>query len=572
MPTSENKSKIRVFTSAGISLCISIFMLMAVWFRAGIYFESNDDRLISEILSGTYGGQPEAHTVYVNYLLSLLLASLYKITIHIPWHGFMLLLFQALAYALMFNGVLNLCKSKIQMFAGAGVVMALFLQNFYSTAKIQFTSTAILLTVAGYVYLLLYQDGKRRKMYVYAFFMLCAYMLRRDSMLMMQPLGLAAVAGLLLIDKKKNFRTKMLSFFTVLGIIAGCIMLGEIGNAIGYHSAEWKEYNRYNNAETVLFDYCGKPEYEEIADILSKYNVSRAEYEAYREYVIVGGNLDADCAEEIAMYAKSKHVFPALRELIAAYKNMMWENKIWGVNRITVVIMLIALVMIALYGQYQFLLPVVLIKGAAYVIWGYLLYRGRIPNRVILPLYSGEAAMYLVIILLLVVHTEKKKLWKGICTLAVGAVFFTMCYQSCRQQYRFLQPQNEGMKQYMQGMWEINDYCDSHPDQKYLLDSLSLSYYSGSVSESRFNGPHNNLVLGSWYSYSPVMQEAIKKYLADADKGVYLIMYDFGNGETNPTIVYLQEKTNAQAVLVDEFYASHGGRYLVYYFGGKFNL
>ena len=121
---------------------------MAVWFRAGIYFESNDDRLISEILSGTYGGQPEAHTVYVNYLLSLLLASLYKITIHIPWHGFMLLLFQALSYALMFNGVLNLCKSKIQMFAGAGVVMALFLQNFYSTAKIQFTSTAILLTVA----------------------------------------------------------------------------------------------------------------------------------------------------------------------------------------------------------------------------------------------------------------------------------------------------------------------------------------------------------------------------------------------------------------------------------------
>lgn len=572
MLTSENKRKICAFSSVGISLCASILMVVVVWFRAGICFETNDDRYISEILSGTYGGQPEAHTVFVNYLLSLLLVFLYKATIRVSWYGYMLLALQILSYALMFNSVLYICKRKIHILFGMGAVVALFLQNFYSAAKIQFTSTAILLTVAGYIYLLLHQDEKRRGVLVFAFSMLCACMLRRDAMLMIQPLGIAAAAGLLLIDKKKNFRSKAVVFLNILGIIAGCIVLGELGNAIGYHSTEWKEYIRYNNARAEIFDYYGKPDYEEIADILAEYNVSRTEYEAYREYIIVGGNLNADCAEKIALYAQSKYEFPTFGELIASYKNMMWDKYAWGVNKITVDVMFIALVLMVLYGQYRFLLPVALIKAGACAVWGYLLYRGRMPNRVILPLYVGETAMYLVIILLVVVHTEKKKVWKGICALVAGVVFFAMCFQTGRQQYRFLQPQNVGMKLYMQGMWEINDYCNRHPERKYLLDSFSVSYYSGNVSDNKFNGPHNNLVLGTWYSYSPVMQETIKKYLADADKGVYLIMYDFGNGETNPTIVYLQEKTNAEAVLVDEFYASHGGRYLIYYFDGELIL
>ena len=38
-----------------MSVGIAAAMLLAVYFRAGIYFESNDDRNITEILSGTTG-------------------------------------------------------------------------------------------------------------------------------------------------------------------------------------------------------------------------------------------------------------------------------------------------------------------------------------------------------------------------------------------------------------------------------------------------------------------------------------------------------------------------------------
>lgn len=62
------------FMSAGIVLV----MIAAVYFRAGIYFDTNDDRFLSEILSGVYGEHPEPHTIYMNYLLSLPLTALYK--------------------------------------------------------------------------------------------------------------------------------------------------------------------------------------------------------------------------------------------------------------------------------------------------------------------------------------------------------------------------------------------------------------------------------------------------------------------------------------------------------------
>ena len=60
-----SKEKERAYQLArfGISVGIAAAMLLAVYFRAGIYFESNDDRHITEILSGAFGGRPDAHTV-----------------------------------------------------------------------------------------------------------------------------------------------------------------------------------------------------------------------------------------------------------------------------------------------------------------------------------------------------------------------------------------------------------------------------------------------------------------------------------------------------------------------------
>lgn len=144
-----SKEKERTYQLArfGMSVGIAAAMLLAVYFRAGMYFESNDDRNITEILSGAFGGRQDAHTVYVNYWLSVLLSGLYRITLQIPWYGLMLLLFHMMSYVLILDTVIKLGRSKLKILISIGIVMTLFLQNFYSVAKIQYTSTAIVLAV-----------------------------------------------------------------------------------------------------------------------------------------------------------------------------------------------------------------------------------------------------------------------------------------------------------------------------------------------------------------------------------------------------------------------------------------
>lgn len=572
-----SKEKERTYQLArfGMSVGIAAAMLLAVYFRAGIYFESNDDRNITKILSGAFGGRPDAHTVYVNYWLSVLLSGLYRITLQIPWYGLMLLLFHMMSYVLILDTVIKLGRSKLKILISIGIVMTLFLQNFYSVAKIQYTSTAIVLAVAGYVYLLcaIYMPGRDSwKFLVFAVFMLLACLLRRDAMLMLQPLGLSAIVGLLLTDKRKNVRDKIRFLLLTLGIVIGCFALGELGTAVGYHNAEWKEYLRYNNARTEMFDYYGKPEYEEVSDILSEYGVSRAEYEAYKGYIILDGNLNTECAEKIAAYAKAKYRFPEIGEVLKTYQQVMLKDGVWDGNRITVASFIVAGILIVIYGQYLYLIPVSLVKVGSFVIWGYLIYKGRMPDRVILPLYFGEAAIYLTVMLVAIVTVEQKSIWKKAGAVFACMILIFMGYQSGRQQYRFLKSQNEGMEQYMQGLVELYDYVDSHPECNYLMDSFSFSYYMGAVLDNRFNGPHNYMVSGTWFSYSPIMKQAMKQYFTDDQNGFYVILYDFGVEALEEILPYMEEKTGTIGVPEEELTVSHGGKYRIYYFDRKLDL
>ena len=49
-----------------LSLCITGFWILLIYAKTGIVFETNDDRYITEILSGTLTGSPEAHATHVN--------------------------------------------------------------------------------------------------------------------------------------------------------------------------------------------------------------------------------------------------------------------------------------------------------------------------------------------------------------------------------------------------------------------------------------------------------------------------------------------------------------------------
>ena len=103
----ETDGKKREYIEWLVSACLTFLSLAVLWKTSGCFFETNDDGFMAEILSGSLGGKPEPHIVYVNYLLSYPVSLLYRITIQIPWYGLLLLACQFLSYTAMLQSAFS---------------------------------------------------------------------------------------------------------------------------------------------------------------------------------------------------------------------------------------------------------------------------------------------------------------------------------------------------------------------------------------------------------------------------------------------------------------------------------
>lgn len=554
---------------------VVIFLMVAVvWRKTGIYFETNDDRCISEILSGILTGEPEAHTVYVNYLLALPLSLLYRITAGIPWYGAALVLFQVLAYTGILESVYSRCRNVPELAMGTVVVAAAFLSNLYLLGCIQYTSTAALLVASGYFCLLVQPEGRKKWLW-FLVLELLSCCLRTNAMLMIQPMGILTAAGVILLRKetfqsRECFRKGLTETGRILLISVGILLLTFIVNGAAYGGEGWKKYNQFNDAEEILFDYGGAPAYEEVREILNRYQVTEADYAAYRNYMILDWVISPECAQELAAFAEEHRESVSFSELSDALRQNMISDSHWGLNRVLAVLWLAAL-LLAVVTKSRWLAggALGLFAGKLFS-WSYLLYRGRFPLRVSMPLLAAE----LLLLLALVLCAERAVCGAPFLKCLGGILlfgFFITGFLSGKQQYRYILGENNGQGVFMEGMREIEAYCTASPEKKYILDAISMSYYKGSALETGIYGDRNNIVSGNWYSNSPGVRAYNAAYLSGED-GIYFLVYDDGRGTEHPGVRYLSQETGAVPELYDSFTASHGGTYLIYYFDGEYHI
>lgn len=157
-------SLIRNLITVGTILLFASFL----WIKdMGVYFETNDDRIIAEILSGVHSLTQDPHTIHENYLLMLPLSLLYKITSGVSWYGWSLLLCHAAAWFVTESSFLSRCKNWKDYLAVLIGLSGLFLGSLELIGRIQFTSTAVILAISGYI--ALYLEENRKKGYVLFF-------------------------------------------------------------------------------------------------------------------------------------------------------------------------------------------------------------------------------------------------------------------------------------------------------------------------------------------------------------------------------------------------------------------
>lgn len=550
-----------------LAACLSVLLLGTVWTVLGSYWETNDDRSIAEILSGAIGGVPEAHVVYINYILSCLLSFLYRVTAGIPWYGLTIILCHVLVYTALFRCAWEMGRALPERVLITGLMGGFVLVNLYITAALQYTSTAALMAVSGFVCLLLDRE-KRRGWIWFCFFEGAAFMLRDQAMLMIQPIAMPVCVSEFWREARKKSGQGKTEWIrkTACMLLTVCVivLIGFLGTLAGYHGKEWSEFRQFNHARTMLFDYYGVSQYEDVKDILDRYSVSEKEYRAMCSHTFFGGRIGANCMEELAEYAKyTREERPSISEIVEGMIRLRSAEEYLQVGMVAGIACCLALGWFLLNGHFTALLSLAGLVAGRTAVEGYLIYRGRLPLRVVLPIFSCE--IFLVTAVLVRDYVNGKRNARNyVSTGLVAAVLTVVFLSSGRQQYYAVKKEQGWQEAYIEGLVEVQEYCRAHPGKRYILDMESFLYYRGCVLESRLAGWQNGVYSGGWFFKTPVMEEWIHQYLEDEKSNICLVVYEDGLGEDKYVVAYLAEVLGEELVILDRLEVSNGAAYLVW--------
>ena len=262
---------------------LAAMLLMVLIMRPG--FETNDDIVFAELGSGLRGVK-DAHLVFQNYGLGLLYRLLYQITGRLPWYtivqyAVLLFAFTAVTYVL-----LNRLEGYSGLYLSALLVLGFGYEGYI---HLQFTKTGGIATAAG-VFLLLY-GLSREKIYtgeVLAAVLLgiVGFMYRSDQFLASG--GLMAGAGLFyLLDLKNRFAGKIWRRIGIsaaaLAVLCGAVFAVNRWDWHMYQTAEWQEYQEFNQLRSQLLDY-GFPDYDSNRDLYKELGISREALQLYQNW------------------------------------------------------------------------------------------------------------------------------------------------------------------------------------------------------------------------------------------------------------------------------------------------
>ncbi len=562
----------------GLAILVPICLLLFAYIRMGFYYSTNDDRCLTEILAGIVTLKPDAHLVYVNYLLSLPLSLLYKITTVIPWFGWMLVLFYYLSYVFILESAYSRTKNILEDFIFTGIIAFFFLSNFYFVGQMTYTAIAIFMAAAGYVAITLH-NNKKIGLLFFIILETLSFLLRDNAMLMIQPLGMSVLLTTIFCKDFSNFKKNIKTCIQIICVALSIVLIGFLGNKLGYLGPEWSSYKQFNDVRTTLFDYTEMPPYEEVKDILDKYEVSQATYEGFSGYTILFEDINTDCLLEIAEYAqKTTTTGMSFSEAIKEnYKILTKEDTLhyYQINKVLIVTFVSVLLYIVISWNLQALISFFALFLCKSAVWIYLIMAGRYPQRITLPLLACETLFLILLAFLTYLSKNRYSSKKSITLLRFGILFISMLifcrvsYTNGQLQNREIKHVNDGQKIFIEGLIDITEYCNLFPENRYIVETASLRWYSGSVFENKIFSPRNYIIGGGWFSNMPCVLEKNQSYLKDTSNGFYLIIHSDGKEMEHSSVIYLSELSNSTPILADTFTATHGGTYSVIYFDGQ---
>ena len=595
------------------SLIIALVAVAIIWIVACLsgdcFFDLNDDVLMKDILSGAYTGVPEGHNIQMLYPISLLISLLYRIGANIDWYGIFLCSCQYFCIGIVIYEIVKrtgtISKKILTAIALVPVVLGFFLPHLL---YVQYTVVCGLLSATAAFLIVLPAIGKDKDAIqgkekkpkrgamntdnmvrlICAFVMLTvAYLLRSEMMLLTLPMVLVAVLIKWLFsslerDKKEDKKSVLLSYSGFLGCVLIMLLISTLLHNIAYSSPEWKEFNRFFDNRTELYDFQYIPDYEENKAFFNGIGLAKSEWKLLVNYNFgLSDEIDADMLGEIAEYAagirgEQAPFFARLKTAASLYfyrmhhlslpKSYEYPMTDFPWNMAVAAMYVTVLLLAVLYcrrhrngGEKMALascfLPVVLFACRT-SLWLFIIMRGRDPIRITHPLYMVE----LLILAGMMLYLTSKE--ASIIPAASIIVLTAISAITLPAQIRVISSEKNLREEMLVKYRALDDYARKNADSFYFYDVYTgvsfasevegqVATYSEKLFEKVDNSCYNRDLLGGWASKSPLAMKKLKNagfnstFEALLDSNVYFVQ------NKTEDVTWLSDFYEDQGVSVD---------------------
>ena len=528
-----------VFINLLIVLIVSVFFFTYIYMKQGILYGMNDDIALRGIASGTYLGEPSNNMIFSVFPFNQLLVWLYKITPVIDWYGAIIIgsnTFFPMCVAYYLIKRQESKKTKIFLVACLFAFLAKMFSMFF--VDITFTATSILIAACCLVLFLQPKSKVKNAIIILGF--LLSYGMRPTSCYVIMALLLPAW-----LYKGCHDKGILLKDFILLAKIGVCIVICMVIQNVFIVDKYQRDYMKYNEDRSLFYDYylsnvLELPE-EEQKEIFEKAGLDDNQREMLCTYGPIAFYEDVpdkmgELIHQIELHGikKNSNIIDTIKDMYLTKCASIYFCVVFfglffffkGKDKKKMIIMLFSI-------------------GLQTLIMLYLAYNGRIPDRVIMPLFMSFSIF---IIAMMLNEIEPVKIVNAISQYdkiltCLGAII--ILGYSIRWVDGDLVERENCVRNNL-----ILTYFSEHQNNLYLYDRNSLE----TVSVKNKYMADNYLNMSGWTVFSGVHAQKITKYRAESYRDLLFKdnVYIVTNGTFEPS-VYGLNKEDIVYEVVDQY-------------------
>lgn len=246
-----------------ISLVVLIILYSFCYSFLDVFFEDGDDVIMQQIIQGYYTSFPDVHLIFINVIIGYILKPFYTLNSTIYWYSFLLVTLQIISLFIILN---HLIEKKISL-----ILHVFFLIFFsYFIIKVQFTSIAGLLSIAGFIFMTKKIEQNNQNYIIPLILFYFSFLIRIEMSFL---ISFICTIYLLI-----NYETKLINILLKTKIIISFVVFLIIifssfyFNFKHYENKEWQIFSEYNDVRKKINDNLLVKDYFEtkIKDIKQK--------------------------------------------------------------------------------------------------------------------------------------------------------------------------------------------------------------------------------------------------------------------------------------------------------------